>query len=300
MKRTVFISFLYLMAGQAVAQNDFAQIGTIWKFYASGVSGDWYQQAESVKDTVIQNLLFKKVRVTVQRKTFCSTYPNCPLGNFYMNNFYRQSNDSLFEYRDGAQTYFFRYTLKAGDTLSFIDRYSFGTDTVRKYVIKRLTDTLLGGAKLRKWSLIQICKDRRSGDSYPFMEFIEGIGSMNNFISFESSYCYIDGTGYYLCGFDNKLVKHQITGCNLVSNKDLDDFGYLSISPNPAHEAISITSEQTPVEVIKIFDVQGSLIRHIKYTEGEKIDISGLHPGLYFIQVLDNKKNSVFKKLSKI
>ncbi len=123
---------------------------------------------------------------------------------------------------------------------------------------------------------------------------------MNNFISFESSYCYIDGTGYYLCGFDNKLVKHQITGCNLVSNKDLDDFGYLSISPNPAHESISITSEQTPVEVIKIFDVQGSLIRHIKYTEGEKIDISGLHPGLYFIQVLDNKKNSVFKKLSKI
>lgn len=263
MTKTRLILFFYLFVNQLFAQTEFAEVGTVWQYgYTTGIGQEFTIRAESVKDTLIKGLSFKKLNTAQLGKPFCSTYPNCALtiSYGYGTHFFRQSNDSLFEYRQGNINYFFNYKLKIGDTLTSSNRRSrFGLPN--KYIVRRLVDTLVGSKKLRKWSVSQLCESDALYKN-PIYEFVEGIGSPDGFISIEADRCNIDPSGYGLFCFKNSFVNSQAE-CQLVSTKYLNSDDNLTISPNPAQHSFSIISNSKPIKTIRFFDLHGRLVKSL-------------------------------------
>ena len=80
--------------------------------------------------------------------------------------------------------------------------------------------------------------------------------------------------------------------CNLgVEDNVLNDF---NLYPNPAQDVLFIES-QLPIEVVKIYNLQGQLIK-----EGttDSVDVSNFSEGMYFVQVTIEGK-SITKKFIK-
>jgi len=80
-----------------------------------------------------------------------------------------------------------------------------------------------------------------------------------------------------------------------VINPQLNETELL-VFPNPASDFLWIKNGVTKNEEIRIISVTGQLILNIKHiTQDNKIDISGLKPGVYFIRT--NGALSKFIKL---
>lgn len=69
-----------------------------------------------------------------------------------------------------------------------------------------------------------------------------------------------------------------------------------SIYPNPSDNVISIVSESA-IEAVNIYTLQGILIKNV--SEIDRIDISHLSAGIYFIEVLSEKGRSIQKFIKK-
>ena len=71
------------------------------------------------------------------------------------------------------------------------------------------------------------------------------------------------------------------------------------ISPNPASEMINLSFNEIPSPDQRIFilDIQGNLIREIKTSGGQQlqIEVSDLNTGIYFVKVEDGQS---FKAVS--
>lgn len=74
----------------------------------------------------------------------------------------------------------------------------------------------------------------------------------------------------------------------------------LRVFPNPAFEYIDIQSEKNVIE-IRIYSEDGRLVwtKTNMNTLNERLSLSALKAGLYFIQIVDNEGNTVRKKIIK-
>jgi len=73
----------------------------------------------------------------------------------------------------------------------------------------------------------------------------------------------------------------------------------LTISPNPTSSSFTITSS-SKIETIYITDVLGSkILKQVQNDQSVTINISQLPSGIYFIQVTDENKNSINRKIIK-
>ena len=78
-------------------------------------------------------------------------------------------------------------------------------------------------------------------------------------------------------------------------NRDL-----FKIYPNPARESLIIENKTNPIKNIEIFNIHALPVLKKEGKESrEKLDISGLPPGIYFIQVKDLKGNQGIYKFIK-
>jgi hypothetical protein len=305
MKQLILAFFCIFCSVFAIAQNEFAQIGSIWKYTVgtSSFSPDYHEQAESVKDTLINNLIYKKVVVTTQNRTVCGTYPNCPLGFFVSARYFRQSNDSLFEYDYEKDSYFFSYNLKVGDTLMPQLRRAIGASR-NGYKVTRLVDTNIQGQKLKKWSLIYLCQ---GSFNYRKNDFVQHLGALYGPMTMLPNQCGLDGTSYYLCGFENKNIVYN-SGCSFVNTNELTGNKGIKIAPNPAYNTLLIDAPDSQISSIKMYDLCGVLVKNVQGistngkggTEREPIDISDLKTGVYCVQFIDFQHNSVTKKFIKM
>lgn len=59
----------------------------------------------------------------------------------------------------------------------------------------------------------------------------------------------------------------------------------LSVYPNPASGTIRIKSASLINTTVRIFNPNGQLVKQVKYSAGESIDISSLPSGVYFMQI---------------
>ncbi len=74
-----------------------------------------------------------------------------------------------------------------------------------------------------------------------------------------------------------------------IDETSVSDF---SIFPNPANNVINIVSTQSKIDVL-IFNVVGEQLLHKKATN--KIDVSSLSKGVYFMRLLDGRNTSIKK-----
>jgi len=101
-------------------------------------------------------------------------------------------------------------------------------------------------------------------------------------IQFANTNIWESETGY------NEL-SHTITLENTLSVNDIEH-KKLSVYPNPSSDFITIKSKQYEETVIQIFDINGKLIEEVSIFKNDRIDISNLNNGIYFI----NFKNNLF------
>ncbi len=110
--------------------------------------------------------------------------------------------------------------------------------------------------------------------------------------------------------FDSWLVKVDENGCimddcnyvtvgtfdELQLTKDLDN---IILFPNPTKGLISLDyNREFNFEKINIYDLQGHTLFSVSF-EGNSIDVSELSTGMYLLEIIDNKGNSIVKKIVK-
>jgi len=91
----------------------------------------------------------------------------------------------------------------------------------------------------------------------------------------------------------NFFKQHSLEG--QILNTSLSGLADINISPNPANEFININGLENSTQV-KILSLGGNLIKEItNVTAHTKIDISYLPAGMYFVNVLNERKPEVHK-----
>ena len=72
----------------------------------------------------------------------------------------------------------------------------------------------------------------------------------------------------------------------------------ISITPNPTTGDFYINNISSTLKV-EIYDISGKCVKSLSVNESNKIDISELNNGLYFVIMTDNKNNTFTKKIIK-
>jgi hypothetical protein len=99
-----------------------------------------------------------------------------------------------------------------------------------------------------------------------------------------------------LCNYSDSIIQADFNQdqCDIALESIYNPFPDLTLQPNPAHQTINIISSfKGPLYRVRIFDAMHHLVETVN-TSGE-IDLIGLVPGLYFIQLEINSKLSTFK-----
>jgi hypothetical protein len=97
----------------------------------------------------------------------------------------------------------------------------------------------------------------------------------------------------------------QTTLCYTVGLEEINGReNSVTIFPNPAINQFTINSKQFVIKEVEIYDVLGEKVLSKDVTAGNTdvftINTEGLTPGIYFITVMDEKKNSVTRKIVKM
>ena len=113
-----------------------------------------------------------------------------------------------------------------------------------------------------------------------------------------------DGRGYFLVlrdlDADNNLGENWTTESELVGipHYDQHDTG-VQVSPNPTKGLVNIVSDN-PMDQVSVLDVQGRVILLQKTsTFSATMDLSGFKPGVYFVRVNNQKRQSAVMKIVK-
>ncbi len=114
---------------------------------------------------------------------------------------------------------------------------------------------------------------------------ITSYADSNNFIATVMDF-YDETTGYYISFWDNKIVKYKDGSAN-IENFDYVNF---DIYPNPASQFITIETNKNQKLAYTITDTRGRIIQPQQNLNQNKINISNLTAGVYYIQLFDSDK----------
>lgn len=109
-----------------------------------------------------------------------------------------------------------------------------------------------------------------------------------------------DDIGEYHCevsGQCNILNSTTVTLAVWSATRDLSDAG-ISISPNPAHDQINISTTGTEIEKLEIYNTTGQKV--LTFVSGfNTLDISSLKAGMYYVKVVKDGEEAVGKLVVK-
>ena len=90
-------------------------------------------------------------------------------------------------------------------------------------------------------------------------------------------------------GLALSVSAQQEVGAASVSDTEITDF---NLYPNPAYnDVVYITTKDNGIKEISVFDVFGKVVLTDRI-RNNTLDISRLIPGVYVIQVVENKKTT--------
>ena len=101
----------------------------------------------------------------------------------------------------------------------------------------------------------------------------------------------------YACGTAGTIYKLTTT----VDITETPDATTLTLSPNPVSNQLTVTSQKATIKEIKIMNSLGEEMKNWNLGMGNEksatVDVSGIAKGIYFIQLTDENKNSINKKI---
>lgn len=108
--------------------------------------------------------------------------------------------------------------------------------------------------------------------------------------------CYQDtNVGMYSTGIADSC-NHIYSGTGIES---IEPFTEIRIYPNPAHDYLEITGLGYSNYSVKLFDLQGKLLKLARTSSNMKLDISQINQGVYMILLQNEDKVIGYKKLIK-
>lgn len=129
--------------------------------------------------------------------------------------------------------------------------------------------------------------------------WIEGVGSLFGLTFMGASPCVIDVYPALNCFKENDTLKYQnsnFTDCfyNTVGIQEMSDENNFTVMPNPFSESTSIIFENPfhEMNALKIFNIQGQMIREYSNIKGSKIKIDRekINSGIYFFQIMNERR----------
>ena len=263
---------------------EFAPIGAKWwydqieKFPPYNIA---YWRFEVIKDTVIDDLLLRKINKTFVHQAGENT------NSFYL---YSDSGE-LFIYNPEIQILFpyFNFNASVGDTIQTSDEY----DGVATNIVDSIVNIEIEGEMLKRYYLSII------GDPYYYFAidgycgcFTERLGSDGYFFATFSAVdpppggprrCYEDDLIGLYGADDLEDCEYISTGIQeIISSK-------LNIYPNPAEDKLFVTYNMYSKPQIKLINLAGAEIIIPEITNNQNIlecDISNIPAGMYFISII--------------
>lgn len=197
------------------------------------------------------------------------------------------------------QKLYFDFSANAGDTLVLYCPYNNLVNCDTFYVTQ--TDTFNIGGLYRK-RISSIFKS--GGISLQAEDWYEGIGTLKG-LHYGGYPPYIGELMKLLCfKNNNQLIFENTSSYNCyytnvgVNETELSQF---SIYPNPVSDNLYINNFQSKEFYLQIFDIKGQLVFNQKLLEQiNKISISNLQRGIYYVVIYNNSNKVFTKKIKKI
>jgi len=88
----------------------------------------------------------------------------------------------------------------------------------------------------------------------------------------------------------NEIVKRTNASVNRIQNNQL------KLYPNPTNDFLTINLEENTNNLeVEVYDINGNLIIKNKMINGEKLDVTNIKTGIYYIQI-QTENNSIFRQ----
>lgn len=292
MKNKVFILTL-LLAGHFHSQTiDWAPVGAKWYYQETYFMSDKinYVMIESVKDTVVNNHLCKKL--VLSKSTYQLVAPLNLDTIFYT---YKE-NDTIFLYDNASNVFrpIFVNNLQVGDSLKIswniqnygICNYAYKVDSIN-YI------------NINSMSIKKIVLKDETGNRFQFLENIGGIG-YNIFtpliLKYNCIQMVIDGTFYKF-----RCYYHPQYGLFKLSNEACD-YVYTGIEEyNPKDEFIysfnkTLYFKETNRFLfdLKIISIDGRILYEIHKQDLNPVEFTNISQGIYLVEIV--YKNKTYRR----
>lgn len=289
----LFPLFFLLFINGVLCQNNIGEIGSYWLYNYEYHSGNGFgkEMISVEKDTSINGELHQVLRRTYERTEFNPQSVTLQGSNIYGTMFVK--NDSVFVNGE----LILDFTMEVGDTTEV-----FALDIAEKVFL--VTDSIgfenINGIDHKKWFLQKLCPL----DKKEVVTVIEGIGQIGEYLFWNSDGCHAigGGTNKLSCYRNGSFTYPEVTDCEqlvLVSNQN-PERNSIKIYPNPVKSMLQLSSDEMPIDEIKIYNYQGMIVYQEKFSKikSKNLDLSFLTSGFYYIQ-LSNRKLNVVHKLFK-
>ncbi|MFZ1678203.1 MAG: T9SS type A sorting domain-containing protein [Saprospiraceae bacterium] len=296
----ILLSSLYNLHAQDT--TSFAPIGAVWHYNSYGHDSPFYFKFVVEKDTLILGENARLLRYYV----------------FENDTFHADNNLNKYVITDGAKVYYkvenefvllYDFAASAGDTIFSRAEYypvnmgcypEFENGSIDySYKIDSVNVINIDGIDLRRQYLHVIDPPGASTPWFFINPVIERIGA-NDYGGFwwgQGGGCILEDNGFLRCYEDqdifykNPYAQFQYE-CDYTGTNELEPSPETFIFPNPTTDFISLLEN---AKEINLFNSTGQKIR--SYKNQDRIDVSFLSPGIYFIQFQINSKNYIRKFL---
>ena len=306
----VLVTLMFLCS--TMSAQEFAQVGSKWTYQNYGSSGLGFPvafQFRTDKDTLIND---RSCAIITKYALFESGVWEKRSSEVVASS---ESGDTVYVYFQDSFHILFDFTAEVGDTIEVTDSKFDGffvEANVQQnrfvYKIDSIVSTPYGLDTL----LVQYVSYLSPPvDTFPEWGFgditdlsnntpgriVKGVGALNRIgilgTSTDFSFFFDSTPDYLTCYEDNtKHYKFSDVDCDslvsfytavddLVRNKN----SYISISPNPFTESITIRNDNIEVNYFQIYDISGHLIKTFKPGLTSTINLSWLPSGVYIISL---------------
>lgn len=273
-------------AAQAYICGGYADIGP-WRYKISG-------------DTVINGQTYSKIYYS----NFIAVNPpppNCPpftvdtVFSHYSTAYLREDTIARKVWRystfaGGSEVLLYDFTLQKGDTLEIRHwELDWVIDTV-------MTITTYDGIERKKFVF-----HGDDGSIFPHEGwYIEGIGGMAGL--FEGPFPYFEVGTWLMCVKDNndELIWKGGQGCSdfITGAVEINHVKAIHVFPNPFTDQLTIETASGKLDV-KIYNLFGVKLLQEEVDGSRVFDLSSFSPGIYMLQIRNDKNEVVTKKIAK-
>jgi hypothetical protein len=291
----LFIAFFVNCSSSSIdAQNpNFAPVGAYWRYNFDDARGPGYAILKVVADTVVNGKTYRNLYLYANNY-LSGTSPYITYTHFGMLDL---RNDSVFQIsRQGNVRFLYSFKQAVGDTIFLLN-----TPTMQQYVVADSvkTESILGQNR-RVVYFTKHCKRQYLLKGTKAIRLAENVGLIDDIMDWGEFFCGIPETRSYMPTCYNSgtaIYPPNPSNCSPISaiNERMD--AQISIFPNPANTDLTINFPlELKLNSVELMNYLGQKIKVEKGGNLQKIDVSNLPNGAYFIRLLfDNQ--SITKKI---